>query len=70
VELTFTFFYLFFLDKRFLCENAPKHRKEQKKALCGTIHKKAFFVDEERRGGVAAIELPPQDGNGMKSRLF
>lgn len=37
--------------------NTPKHRKKQKKrCLQG-----AFFVDEERSGGVAAIEQTPQD---------
>ncbi|WP_139262338.1 hypothetical protein [Flavobacterium degerlachei] len=38
--------------------NTPKHRKEQKK-WCPFLGQGTFFADEERRGGVAAIEQPP-----------
>ena len=41
---------------RFL--NTPKHRKEQKMWCPVFQGQGTFFADEERRGGVAAIEQP------------
>lgn len=38
--------------------NTPKPRKEQKMWCPFSRGKEHFFADEERRGGVAAIEQP------------
>ena len=39
--------------------NTPKHRKEQEKVVPLFRGKELSLADEERSGGVAAIELPP-----------
>lgn len=49
-----------------LMEKAIKHPQAPQGAKKVVPHfrgKELFFVDEERSGGVAAIEQPPQDEN-------
>jgi hypothetical protein len=64
LPIIFPFFYLF-LDGLVLPDttmllgqsNTPEHRRKMNGA-----QRNLFF--EERSGGVAAIDPPPQDGNG------